>query len=73
MYLQAYLIRRKEGGQVRFHRKEALGDIIFLPDRYQPFFSLEGYRLWSGSKITAHGKMLRIYVLAGLMNKGGDF
>jgi len=66
MYIQEYLIRKGDGGKVWFSRTETIGDVIFLPDSYLLSFPPGKYVLWADGKRTAHGRVLRIYVLSSL-------
>jgi len=42
VYLKLYLLEHKKEGRVLFNLKEAVGDVIFLPDSCASTFPLQG-------------------------------
>jgi len=73
MYLQLHLIEKGDTGRVVLRRDAAVGDVIFLPESYLPFFHLEGYRLWADKRWTVEAKSLEIYVARAIGGVGaGD-
>lgn len=73
MYLQEYLIGKGGGQPVVFNRTKGVGDVVFWADDHPLPAPMDGYVLWEGKKLTAHGRVLRVYVLSRLMEKSEHF
>jgi hypothetical protein len=72
MFGRLYLLGQDQGGKMLFNRKEAVGDVLFLPDNYASSMSLKGYVAWGDKRASVTGDFLTIYVLEALLKKAGE-
>lgn len=74
VYLKLYLLEHGKGGRVLFNRKEAVGDVIFLPDSCTLSVPLQRYTRWADKEghTDFDGGKLHIYVARNFLTLTGN-
>ncbi len=68
-YLKLYLLEHKKEGRVVLNLREAVGDVIFLPDSCVTGFPLQGYTRWKDKEgnTSFDGGGMRIYISSAFL------